>query len=162
MYWPRQARPSQGIQKHHRHHDQQFGLDAPARRDRRKRAYFRNGAQRGDEDPAGQLPPRVPQPHRRNRAFQAPDPRRDHRRGRVAGEGVAGAAGAQGIVLEIGKEAEEFIAKEGYDPVYGARPLKRFIQQHLETPLSQKIISGELAEGSVAQVTVEDGALAIR
>ena len=68
----------------------------------------------------------------------------------------------QGIALEIGKEAEEFIAKEGYDPVYGARPLKRFIQQHLETPLSRKIIAGELAEGSVAQVTVEDGTLAIR
>jgi ATP-dependent Clp protease ATP-binding subunit ClpB len=68
----------------------------------------------------------------------------------------------QGIVLEISQEAEEFIAKEGYDPVYGARPLKRFIQQHLETPLSRKIIAGELTEGSVARVTVESGALSIR
>jgi ATP-dependent Clp protease ATP-binding subunit ClpB len=68
----------------------------------------------------------------------------------------------QGIVLEISQEAEEFIAKEGYDPVYGARPLKRFIQQHLETPLSRKIIAGELTEGSVARVTVESGVLSIR
>ncbi len=68
----------------------------------------------------------------------------------------------QGVVLEISQEAEEFIAKEGYDPVYGARPLKRFIQQHLETPLARKIIAGELAEGSVAHVTVENEALAIR
>jgi ATP-dependent Clp protease ATP-binding subunit ClpB len=68
----------------------------------------------------------------------------------------------QGIVLEISQEAEEFIAQEGYDPVYGARPLKRFIQQHLETPLSRKIIAGELTEGSVARVAVESGALSIR
>ncbi len=67
----------------------------------------------------------------------------------------------QGIKLEIGKEAEEFIASEGYDPVYGARPLKRFIQQHLETPLSRKIIAGELADGSTAPVVAENGRLVV-
>ncbi len=66
---------------------------------------------------------------------------------------------SQGILLEIGKEAEEYIAREGYDPVYGARPLKRFIQQHLETPLSRMIISGDLAEGAKARVSVKDGEL---
>ncbi|MCF7849290.1 MAG: ATP-dependent chaperone ClpB [Kiritimatiellales bacterium] len=65
----------------------------------------------------------------------------------------------QGIRLEISKEAEEFIASEGYDPVYGARPLKRFIQQHLESPISRKIIAGELGEESVIKLTVKNGML---
>jgi len=65
----------------------------------------------------------------------------------------------QGIDLEIGKEAEEFIAREGYDPVYGARPLKRFIQQHLETPLARRIIAGNIAEGSSIEVSVKNNVL---
>ena len=63
------------------------------------------------------------------------------------------------IGLSLDEAAGEYIAKEGYDPVYGARPLKRFIQQHLETPLSRMIIAGELPEGATAIVTVEDGLL---
>ncbi|MCF7818740.1 MAG: ATP-dependent chaperone ClpB [Kiritimatiellales bacterium] len=65
----------------------------------------------------------------------------------------------QGIRLEIGKATEEYIAKAGYDPVYGARPLKRFIQQHLETPLSRMIIGGKVSEGSVVTVDVAGGGL---
>ncbi len=65
----------------------------------------------------------------------------------------------QSITLEIGKDAGEYIAREGYDPVYGARPLKRFIQQHLETPISRMIIAGKLPEGSSVGVTVNDGDL---
>jgi ATP-dependent Clp protease ATP-binding subunit ClpB len=71
---------------------------------------------------------------------------------RLAGEGIG---------LEVGKEAEQFIAREGYDPVYGARPLKRFIQQHLETPISRMIIAGEVSEGATVEVSVEDGMLKI-
>ena len=73
-------------------------------------------------------------------------------RGRLAG---------QGIGLEIGKEAEEFIAQEGYDPVYGARPLKRFIQQHLETPISRKIIAGGISEGGTVEVNVNKGDISV-
>jgi ATP-dependent Clp protease ATP-binding subunit ClpB len=65
----------------------------------------------------------------------------------------------QGIRLEIGKASEEYIAKEGYDAVYGARPLKRFIQHHLETPISRMIIGGELPQDSSLQVDVKSGAL---
>jgi len=55
----------------------------------------------------------------------------------------------QNIVLNVTKAAKEFIADQGYDPVYGARPLKRFIQKHLETKIARKIIAGtvELKEG---------------
>ncbi|MBN2685874.1 MAG: ATP-dependent chaperone ClpB [Pontiellaceae bacterium] len=67
----------------------------------------------------------------------------------------------QGIQFEIDRSAEEYIAKEGYDPVYGARPLKRFIQQHLETPISRKMIAGELLDGGSIKVNVSAEALNI-
>ena len=60
----------------------------------------------------------------------------------------------QGIQFEIDRSAEEYIAQEGYDPVYGARPLKRFIQQHLETPISRRMIAGELVDGHTVSVNV--------
>ncbi len=67
----------------------------------------------------------------------------------------------QEIRLEITKAAEEYIAREGYDAVYGARPLKRFMQQHLETPLARRIIAGELSAGGVATVDCQGGVLTI-
>jgi ATP-dependent Clp protease ATP-binding subunit ClpB len=57
------------------------------------------------------------------------------------------------IDLELADAAREYIAREGYDPVYGARPLKRFLQRHVETPISRKILSGEVRDHS--RVTVE-------
>ncbi len=56
------------------------------------------------------------------------------------------------IKFEIGDEAKRMLAREGFDPVYGARPLKRAIQRELETPISRMIIGGELAEGYVLRV----------
>ena len=53
----------------------------------------------------------------------------------------------QGSVLEWDQEAAGYLAKKGYDPAYGARPLKRLIQQEVETPLSRKIIAGEIGQG---------------
>ncbi|MDZ8117449.1 ATP-dependent chaperone ClpB [Pontiella agarivorans] len=61
----------------------------------------------------------------------------------------------QRIGLEISEEALKYIAEEGFDPVYGARPLKRFIQQHLETPISRSIIAGEKSEGDEIQVILK-------
>jgi ATP-dependent Clp protease ATP-binding subunit ClpB len=67
----------------------------------------------------------------------------------------------QNIALEVTPEACEFIAKEGFDPVYGARPLKRFLQQEVETPLARKIVSGEVIPGATVKVTAKDGVLVI-
>lgn len=64
-----------------------------------------------------------------------------------------------GLVLE--DSARRFIAEEGFDPVYGARPLKRFIQRQLETKVARAIIAGEAEEGSVLRVDVRDGALTV-
>jgi ATP-dependent Clp protease ATP-binding subunit ClpB len=57
------------------------------------------------------------------------------------------------ISFSLSEAAKEFIAKEGYDPVYGARPLKRFIQRELETKLGRALIAGDVMDGS--QVTVD-------
>ncbi len=61
---------------------------------------------------------------------------------------------SQGLKLEVSDEAERFIAEQGFDPVYGARPLKRFIQREVETPISRKIISGEVGEGEPVKISV--------
>ena len=59
----------------------------------------------------------------------------------------------QGIGLQLGKGVIERLADIGFDPVYGARPLKRAIQQELENPLAQQLLSGEFVTGSVVKVT---------
>ena len=62
------------------------------------------------------------------------------------------------ITLELTQAAKDFITEAAYDPVYGARPLKRYIQAHIETPLAKAIISGEVADGQAVTVdTGEDG-----
>ena len=68
----------------------------------------------------------------------------------------------QRITLEIGKEALKFIAKAGYDPVYGARPLKRYLQRELETRIARAIIGGTVVEGGTLTVALEDGALCVK
>ena len=68
----------------------------------------------------------------------------------------------KGIALDISKEALGKLAKEGFDPVFGARPLKRLIQKLLLDQLSLLIIEGTLKEGSTAKVTVKDGDIFIQ
>lgn len=65
------------------------------------------------------------------------------------------------VKLEVSREALAAIAENGYDPVYGARPLKRYIQKNLETQIARKIIAGLAAEGSTIRVESEKGALKI-
>jgi ATP-dependent Clp protease ATP-binding subunit ClpB len=67
----------------------------------------------------------------------------------------------RGISLDVTTEAKELIAKSGYDPVYGARPLKRFIQRELETKIGRAIIADELHHGSTVSVSVKNGELVV-
>jgi len=66
------------------------------------------------------------------------------------------------IRLEIAESALLLLGNVGFDPVYGARPLKRAIQQQLENPLAQKILSGEFGAGDTVRVEAEGGALVFR
>src|SRR6202162_14337 len=61
--------------------------------------------------------------------------------------------------LELTEAAKEYIAREGYDPVYGARPLKRYLQRHLETALSRQILTGTIPENSRVTVDFKKGQL---
>ncbi|MGA0027952.1 MAG: hypothetical protein ACO3IJ_10855, partial [Steroidobacteraceae bacterium] len=63
------------------------------------------------------------------------------------------------IGLELEDAARDLLGEAGYDPVYGARPLKRAIQQQLENPLAQRILKGEFAPGSTIRVGASEGAL---
>jgi ATP-dependent Clp protease ATP-binding subunit ClpB len=65
------------------------------------------------------------------------------------------------IELEVSEEAREVIAREGFDPVYGARPLKRFIQREVETRIGRALLSGEIEDGATIRVDVEDGELTV-
>ncbi|MFC1690047.1 ATP-dependent chaperone ClpB [Pseudomonadota bacterium] len=70
---------------------------------------------------------------------------------------LRGRVESNGFELEFSDDAMNLIGEAGFDPVYGARPLKRAIQQQIENPLAQKILSGEYAPGDTITVTVEDG-----
>ena len=63
------------------------------------------------------------------------------------------------IELELTEAAKEHVAREGYDPVYGARPLKRFLQRQLETALSRKLLAGDITDHSRVTVDFRDGGL---
>lgn len=67
---------------------------------------------------------------------------------------------AQDIVLHVDSKALTHLAEAGFDPVYGARPLKRVVQQQLENPLAQALLTGEFKSGNTIQVSLKDGKLA--
>ncbi len=72
---------------------------------------------------------------------------------------VASRLRAREIKLDVDDAALLFLARAGFDPIYGARPLKRAIQQHLENPLAEAMLQGEYAAGTMVNVTVKDNAL---
>jgi ATP-dependent Clp protease ATP-binding subunit ClpB len=65
------------------------------------------------------------------------------------------------IALALDDKARAWLAQAGYDPVYGARPLKRVIQRSLQNPLAELILAGRIDEGETVQVTTGEGGLAI-
>ncbi len=66
------------------------------------------------------------------------------------------------ISLEVSEEAKKHLARLGYDPAFGARPLKRTLQRHLETPLADMIIRGEIKDGDRVGVELSDSKLEIK
>lgn len=67
----------------------------------------------------------------------------------------------QEITLDVDEKALEVLAKDGYDPAYGARPVKRAIQRDLETPIARAIVAGKYPIGSTIRVTAKDGAIVL-
>lgn len=68
-------------------------------------------------------------------------------------------AAAQGIQLSMSEEARAFIAKAGFDPAFGARPLKRLMQRWISNPLAKGLLSGEIRRGQVVELVVREKSL---
>jgi ATP-dependent Clp protease ATP-binding subunit ClpB len=68
----------------------------------------------------------------------------------------------QNIHMELTDRAVDFIVDAAYEPAFGARPLKRYIQSHVETLMARKLVAGELIPGQVVTVDAEDGQLVVR
>lgn len=67
----------------------------------------------------------------------------------------------RGLSIDLSTEARAHIARAGYDPVYGARPLKRYLQHQLETKIGRALIAGEALGGATIHVALEEGTLAV-
>ena len=65
------------------------------------------------------------------------------------------------VSLDIDEEARRHIARKGFDPVYGARPLRRFIAHDVETRIARALLAGEVRDGSTITVRVDDGELVV-
>ncbi len=65
------------------------------------------------------------------------------------------------IALELTDAAKRWLGRVGYDPVYGARPLKRAVQRYLQDPLAEKLLGGEIPDGSTVRIDEGEGALTI-
>jgi len=72
---------------------------------------------------------------------------------------VAARLNERGVVIELTEAARELIGNLGYDPTYGARPLKRVIQKRLVDKLALALLEGEFAEGDTVRVDAADGEL---
>jgi len=66
------------------------------------------------------------------------------------------------IALELGEDAREWLANKGYDPAYGARPLKRVIQKEVQDPLAERILLGDILDGSLVKITAGSDRLNFR
>jgi ATP-dependent Clp protease ATP-binding subunit ClpC len=63
------------------------------------------------------------------------------------------------LKLNLDPQAKDFLVEKGYDPQYGARPMRRSVERYLEDPLAEEILKGNLHEGEPVNVTVENGKL---
>ncbi|MCX5268318.1 ATP-dependent Clp protease ATP-binding subunit [Streptomyces sp. NBC_00199] len=77
-------------------------------------------------------------------------------------EGTRRLARAQGVTVEFAAEAVDWLAERGYQPEYGARPLRRTIQREVDNQLSRLLLDGRVGQGDRVRVEVEDGRLAFR
>ena len=65
------------------------------------------------------------------------------------------------MTLDISEDARRYIAQQGFDPVYGARPLRRFISREVETRIGRALVAGDVRDGAVIRVGLTDGELAV-
>ena len=100
------------------------------------------------EDVRTRVPAGVREPDRRDRRVRAAGARRDPAdRGHPAATGCSGASTDRKLSVTLTDGARDYLANKGYDPAFGARPLKRLIQREIQDPLAMKLLSGEIHDG---------------
>ena len=121
----------------------------------------RSRARGGDGRSARQVPARVPQPPRRHHPVPPSAAERDDEDRRYPDGASAEAARRSQDQNRTRRAARSWLANRGYDPAYGARPLKRVIQRHVQDPLAEQILAGAIKDGDTVRVSVRDGELTI-
>ena len=107
------------------------------------------------------LPAGVREPDRRDRRVRAARPRGDRRRSsRSSSSCLRKRLAERDLTLELTDAAREYIANKGYEPQFGARPLKRVLQREIQDPLALELLSGRIHDGSTVTVDLVDGTLA--
>jgi len=76
--------------------------------------------------------------------------------------GLGARLSERGVTLQISPAALDHLGESGFDPLYGARPLKRAIQSQLENPLASQLLAGRYPPGSSVEVSVEGGVLVFK
>ena len=66
------------------------------------------------------------------------------------------------IEIALDDAAHEFVIEKGYDPTYGARPMRRAVERYLEDPLAEELLRGSVKAGDLVHVTVENGKLVFK
>jgi ATP-dependent Clp protease ATP-binding subunit ClpB len=66
------------------------------------------------------------------------------------------------LTIQLTPGAREYLANKGYDPSFGARPLKRLIQREIQDALAMKLLSGEVGEGDTIEIDTAEGGLTFR
>ena len=123
----------------------------------------RRRARAGDGGGARELPAGVPEPHRRHDPLPPAEARADGGdRRHPARRGCEKLLDERKIALELDESARAWLADKGYDPVYGARPLKRVIQRQVQDPLAEKILAGEIRDGDLVKITAGTDRLLFR
>jgi ATP-dependent Clp protease ATP-binding subunit ClpC len=69
---------------------------------------------------------------------------------------------AKDIEIQLDQGAHEFVIEKGYDPTYGARPMRRAVERWLEDPLAEELLRGSVKQGDLVNVTVENGKLVFK
>ena len=121
-------------------------------------------ARAGDGGGPPRLPAGVPEPARRDHPVQPAGPGADEGHRRRSSSGACASCwptGGSSLELERARRCD-WLANAGYDPVYGARPLKRVIQRELQDPLALMLLEGRLGDGETVRVDAGDGGLVIQ
>ncbi|MCB1819918.1 MAG: ATP-dependent Clp protease ATP-binding subunit ClpA, partial [Gammaproteobacteria bacterium] len=65
------------------------------------------------------------------------------------------------VIIELSEQARDWLARKGYDKLFGARPLSRVIQEHIKKPLAEELLFGKLSKGGTVLVKIDDDGLVV-